>query len=83
MCVCVPPLLQAEWDAKRCDLRVEELREKVRELQLMHVTRDMQVRAERGWGKVRSKSRHMRPGSYHIVVWPQGNELNHFNTVLL
>ncbi|KAJ9514055.1 hypothetical protein QJQ45_021148 [Haematococcus lacustris] len=34
---------QLDWEHKRCDMLLAELRERVRELQLLHVTRDMQA----------------------------------------
>jgi cilia- and flagella-associated protein 43 len=33
-----------KWEASRCEMLIEELREKVRDIQLLHVTREMQVR---------------------------------------
>ncbi|GAX77753.1 hypothetical protein CEUSTIGMA_g5196.t1 [Chlamydomonas eustigma] len=35
-------IYQLEWEHKRCDMMVEDLREKTKELQMLHVTRDLQ-----------------------------------------
>ena len=35
-------IYQLEWEHKKCDLLVEVLREKTKELQMLHVTRDLQ-----------------------------------------
>ncbi len=35
-------IYQIEWEHKRCDMMVEDLREKTKELQMLHVTRDLQ-----------------------------------------
>lgn len=34
----------AQWEAQAADMRLDDLRAKIRDLQLLHVTRDMQVR---------------------------------------
>jgi len=36
-------IYQLEWEHKRCDMMIEDLKEKTRELQLLHVTRDIQT----------------------------------------
>lgn len=35
-------IYQLEWEHKKCDLMVDELREKTKELQMLHVTRELQ-----------------------------------------
>ncbi|MEW5311891.1 MAG: hypothetical protein WDW38_003568 [Sanguina aurantia] len=36
-------IYRLEWDNRRCDMMVEDLKDKIRTLQLLHVTRDIQV----------------------------------------
>ena len=36
-------IYQLEWEHRRCDMMIDDLKEKTRELQLLHVTRDIQV----------------------------------------
>ncbi len=45
---------QLKWEAARCDLRIQELRETVRDLQLLHVTRDMQAAYQKGGQEARA-----------------------------
>jgi hypothetical protein len=42
------------WEAARCELQISELREKVRDLQLLHVTRDMHVALQGGGSEARA-----------------------------
>ncbi len=45
---------QLKWEKARCDLRIQELRETVRDLQLLHVTRDMQAAYQKGGQEARA-----------------------------